>query len=216
LRGELSYYSKKIKTNLLLDVMMISDKTAMFACAMLAIGLVYTTTEDNLRVFAQPFTQVPIPRTNVPSTANVPSTTEASFNGNISDLYSSKTKTFILSGPWSLNITQGRSPNFVANIFAVTTNGSSPHTHLIAKFRQSNNTLLQLNPDNNIVIHGVANVGFNKNPSQWPNVNTTISIYQGKAISIKLDNSQTGEHFANTPIYGVVNKATITSKIVNP
>ena len=90
------------------------------------------------------------------------------------------------------------------------------HTHRIAKFRQSNNTLLQLNPDNNFVIHGVADVGFKKNSSQWPNVNTTISIYQGKAISIKLDNNQTGDHFANTPIYGVVKSATITSKIVNP
>jgi hypothetical protein len=198
---------------------MLNKTRIMFVYVILVICLTFIFAECSVRTLAQPLVQFPAQTTNIPGNTITNASDTFSILGTASDIYSFKSQKYILSGNWTMNVNHGRTSNFIVNLFAVLTNGSRFHSHGITNFRQSNDTMVQLNPNNSVVIQGIADVGFNKNPIEWPNVITTISINNGKAISIKLDNNQTAGHFADQPVYGIVKSIvksiTVTSKINN-
>ncbi len=81
--------------------------------------------------------------------------------------------------------------------------GNRNHTHDLINFKQDNNTKAQLNGENNLSVKGLVDVKLNKD-TPWNKVNVDINIEKGNTIAIKLNNKQTGNHFEDQPIYGIV------------
>ena len=170
------------------------------------VWLIAGASSDNVRIYAQPLVPSVTPAPPASGTSNTPVGYSDTFSmfGPISNIYSSGMQKFILSGNWTMNVNHGRTSSFIVNMFAVLTNGSRFHTHTIGHFRQDDNSMAILDPSNNVLIRGISDIGFNKNPVEWKDVNTTISVGDGKALSIRLNDNQTSGHFANQPIYGMV------------
>ena len=100
----------------------------------------------------------------------------------------------------------------------VTTNGDDIHNHLIAfkaphtgvsLLNNSNETTVKHSASlslgsNNIKFYGLADVITN-GVIQWRDVPISVSIFNNKIISIKLDSKKIDNHFLGVPIYGMVN-----------
>jgi hypothetical protein len=101
---------------------------------------------------------------------------------------------FILSGDWDMNVDQGKLTDFRANFYTGPVNGAENHTHQLSNFRVSENTPIQLSPDKSISLSGILDVGTNGNKA-WDNVNATVDISKGRAITISLADEDTERHF---------------------
>lgn len=125
---------------------------------------------------------------------------------------------YVLSGKWRFNEVNGTVKYFKANITMVTTNGDDIHSHLIAfkaprtgvsLLDNSNKTTVKHFASlslgsNNIKFYGLADVITN-GVIQWRDVPISVSIFNSKIISIKLDSKKIDNHFLGVPIYGMVN-----------
>jgi hypothetical protein len=109
---------------------------------------------------------------------------------------------FVLSGNWELKVDKGKVANFTAKFIKVLADGNRWHTHEITNFN-SNNTRIELKPDNTLSISGTVDVKLN-NTIPWNGTNANVMISKGKTITIVLDNNATGDHFQGQPIYGIV------------
>jgi hypothetical protein len=110
---------------------------------------------------------------------------------------------FILSGDWDMNVDQGKLIDFRANFYTGPVNGAENHTHQLSNFRINENTPIQLSPDKSISLSGILDVGTNGNKA-WDNVNATVDISKGRAITISLADEDTERHFMGQQIYGIV------------
>ena len=110
---------------------------------------------------------------------------------------------FILSGDWDMNVDQGKLIDFRANFYTGPVNGAVNHTHQLSNFRINENTPIQLSPDKSISLSGILDVGTNGNKA-WDNVNATVDIPKGRAITISLADEDTERHFMGQQIYGIV------------
>jgi hypothetical protein len=111
---------------------------------------------------------------------------------------------FILSGDWVMNVNQGKLVDFRANFYTGPINGAENHTHQLSNFRVNENTPpIQLSPDKSISLSGILDVGTNGNKA-WDNVNATVDISKGRAITISLADEDTQRHFMGQQIYGIV------------
>ena len=125
---------------------------------------------------------------------------------------------YVLSGKWRFNEVNGTVTYFKANITMVATNGDEIHNHLVA-FKASrtgvslldstNETTVKhaasLSPHgNNIGFYGLADIITN-GVIQWRDVPISVSVFNSKVISIKLDSRKIDNHFLGLPIYGMVN-----------
>jgi len=110
---------------------------------------------------------------------------------------------FVLTGNWSISAKQGKITDFKTSFTKVLADGNKRHTHDLINFKQDNNTNAQLTADNNLSFNGIVDVKLNKD-IPWTKVNVDINIEKGNTIAIKLNNKQTGNHFEDQPIYGVV------------
>jgi hypothetical protein len=125
---------------------------------------------------------------------------------------------YVLSGKWRFNEVNGTVKYFKANITMVATNGDDIHKHLIAfKAARTGVSLLDNANEttvkhaasisllgNNIKFYGLADVITN-GVIQWRDVPISVSVFNSKVISIKLDSRKIDNHFLGLPIYGMVN-----------
>ncbi len=111
-------------------------------------------------------------------------------------------KKFVLSGDWNLAANSGKITNLYAKFIKVLADGTRWHTHEFINFK-TNDSKIILDPEKNLLISGVADVKLN-NQIPYNNTDINITISKGDTIKFKLDNEDTGNHFFNQPINGIV------------
>lgn len=112
------------------------------------------------------------------------------------------TKKFVLSGDWNLAANSGKITNLYAKFIKVLADGTRWHTHEFINFK-TNESKIILDPEKNLLISGIADVKLN-NQIPYNNTDINITISKDDTIKFKLDNEDTGNHFFNQPIYGIV------------
>ena len=120
-----------------------------------------------------------------------------SSSWNVSD-----TKKFVLSGDWNLAANSGKITNLYAKFIKVLADGTRWHTHEFINFK-TNESKIILDPEKNLSVSGIADVKLN-NQIPYNNTDINITISKDDTIKFKLDNEDTGNHFFNQPIYGIV------------
>jgi hypothetical protein len=110
---------------------------------------------------------------------------------------------FILSGNWKLVTDKGKIANFTSEFYTGPINGANNHTHLLTNLRIPVDKPVQLGADGSTKISGLLDIKTN-GKSAWNDVLTTISISNGRTISISLADNGTQRHFMGQPIYGIV------------
>ena len=112
------------------------------------------------------------------------------------------TKKFVLSGDWNLAANSGKITNLYAKFIKVLADGTRWHTHEFINFK-TNESKIILDPEKNLSVSGIADVKLN-NQIPYNNTDINITISKDDTIKFKLDNEDTGNHFFNQPIYGIV------------
>jgi hypothetical protein len=115
----------------------------------------------------------------------------------------SSVQKFILSGSWNLSTEEGKLSNFTSNFYTGPTNGADNHTHQLRDLRVVTEAPIILTPEGSTKILGTLNVGTN-GKSAWNDVNTEITISNGRTITIALADEDSERHFMGQPIYGIV------------
>ena len=110
---------------------------------------------------------------------------------------------FILSGNWKLVTDKGKLTNFTSEFYTGPANGANNHTHQLTNLRVQDNSPIQLSTDGSTQISGLTDVKTN-GKSAWNDVPTTISISNGRTITINIADNGTQRHFMGQPIYGIV------------
>jgi len=78
-------------------------------------------------------------------------------------------------------------------------NGTGEHTHTLTNFALEDVTM----PDNlTTIFNGTSTANFREGPII--HIPTTITITNGKVISIWLDPAKINYHYGDTPVYGIV------------
>jgi hypothetical protein len=115
----------------------------------------------------------------------------------------SSVQKFILSGYWQLSTEKGKVSNFTSDFYTGPVNGANNHTHQLSNLRLVSDVPIQLSADGSTKIIGLLNVGTN-GKNAWNDVHTTITISNGRTITLTLADNDTQRHFMNQPIYGIV------------
>lgn len=137
-------------------------------------------------------------------------------NGTINSLIYAPTTTWIATGQWNLGVNNGTVALFTTNMTWYNSNGTAIHTHEFRNFRSTEGVQpIIVQPDKSLFLRGVMDVGTN-NRIVWKNVQSTISIKGGKAISILVNDAQTNLHFAGQPVFGVITSFTLCSDVPLP
>jgi len=137
---------------------------------------------------------------------------------------------YILAGSWQLQVVNGTTKAFGANMTMVKGDGTDPHTHRFSNFQalsesftrtlifnQSggvSTTLEVPNEESSLSLPGTVDITIGNNNSgntttpTWSNVSATVMIRHWHALNMIIDGDVTQDHFTgghNTPtIYGVV------------
>jgi hypothetical protein len=118
----------------------------------------------------------------------------------------------ILTGEWNLSVRKGNVTNFAANFLASPMDGTKPHIHQITNFQKDSTTttgrqqqMVQLAPDNTISINGTVDVKIN-GVIVWHNVHVSILIFKGNTIAVRLNDTDTQNHFGSQPVLGIVTR----------
>jgi len=114
-------------------------------------------------------------------------------------------KKFILSGDWSLAANSGIITKLYVNFTKVLADGTRWHSHEFINFKTNDdeNNKILLDPDRNLSVSSIVDVKQN-NLIPYNNTNINITISKGDTIKFIVDNEDTGNHFLNQPIYGIV------------
>jgi hypothetical protein len=110
---------------------------------------------------------------------------------------------FILSGDWELTVDKSKLVNFTAVFYTGPVDGANNHTHQLSNLRPTTENPILLSSDGSAQISGILNVATN-GKSAWNDVNATITMSNGRTISIKLDDKDSQNHFMNQPIFGII------------
>jgi len=112
----------------------------------------------------------------------------------------------ILTGEWNLSVVNGTMTNFGINFLASPMDGSKPHIHQITRFKPyANENPIELTEDGNLIVNGTADVKIN-GIVVWKGADISVSISRGNVFSIDPDDRDTGNHFENQSVYGVVTR----------
>jgi hypothetical protein len=88
--------------------------------------------------------------------------------------------------------------------------GSAAHSHEIYNFTQDGESTTE---DNSTTVTGTSTVTMREGPVE--DVDTEITISEGKVIEISLDQEALDNHFGDTPIYGIVITPEIMQHMMN-
>ena len=137
----------------------------------------------------------------------------AGFNtkGTINSLISTPRDKWIATGNWSMNANNGALTFFQTNMTWFNKSGNATHTHEFLNFRPTEGRIT-IQPGNTISLKGIMDVGTNHRVV-WKNVDSAISVNNGKTITISLNDKQTNSHFAGQPILGIVSLMTRCSDV---
>lgn len=118
----------------------------------------------------------------------------------------------ILTGDWILNVHNGTVTNFETNFLASPMDGSMGHIHQITNFSANENDESMIilstsdnNSNNSLSINGTADIKIN-GITIWNDADLSIIISKGNTITIDPDDKDTGNHFGNQQVYGIVNR----------
>lgn len=118
----------------------------------------------------------------------------------------------ILTGDWILNVHNGTVTNFEANFLASPMDGSMGHIHQITNFSAAKDGDVKIQPtplldsnSNSFLINGTADIKIN-GITIWKYADLSINISKGSTITIDPDDKDTGNHFGNQQVYGIVNR----------
>ena len=118
----------------------------------------------------------------------------------------------ILTGDWILNVHNGTVTNFETNFLASPMDGSMGHIHQITNFSANEDdegVIIQPTPEDNnsnsLSINGTADIKIN-GITIWNDADLSITISKGNTITIDPDDKDTGNHFGNQQVYGIVNR----------
>jgi hypothetical protein len=100
--------------------------------------------------------------------------------------------------------------DFHAGFQMITLEGTDEHTHEIYNFTQDGESTTE---DNVTTITGTSTVTMMEGPVE--DVETEITISNGKVIAISLDPEAVENHFGDTPIYGIVITPELLQHIMN-
>jgi hypothetical protein len=103
-------------------------------------------------------------------------------------------------GQWDLIVSDGKISSFNSDMGW--NNGTKGHTHEFRNFESSDDEI-QFDKNGIMTIEGSMDVGTNHAVS-WPKVSSTITIEQGKIISISVDDEDVDHHFGNQAVHGAV------------
>ena len=112
-------------------------------------------------------------------------------------------KKFILSGYWDLAANNGTITKFNVNFTKVLSDGTKWHSHEFINFKTNDGNKVLLDSDKNLSFSGILDVKLN-NLIPYNNTSTDIVISKGDTIKFMLDNEESGNHFFDQPIYGIV------------
>jgi len=113
-------------------------------------------------------------------------------------------KKFILSGDWNLAANSGTITKLYVNFTKVLADGTRWHSHEFINFKTNDeNNKVLLDPNRNLSVSGIVDVKLN-NLIPYNNTDINITISKGNTIKFILDNEDTGNHFLNQSIYGIV------------
>lgn len=122
----------------------------------------------------------------------------------------------ILTGDWILNVHNGTVTNFEANFLASPMDGSMGHIHQITNFsaNEDDGSVIILstsdnNSNNSLSINGTTDIKIN-GITIWNDAEVSITISKGNIITIDPDDKDTGNHFGNQQVYGIVNRLIVT------
>jgi hypothetical protein len=127
------------------------------------------------------------------------------ISGPLSSFLSTPSGNWVVNGSWALKVQNGNLSFFNGDMLWDPTNLTKlSHTHNFVNFRAlPDNQSISLGPDHVIDIKGVMDIGAN-NKIQWVNVPAEIKT-TGNTITVSiLDDSKTGNHFNNYPIFGKI------------
>jgi len=116
-------------------------------------------------------------------------------------------KKFILSGYWDLAVNNGTITKFNVNFTKVLSDGTKWHNHEFINFKTNDSNKVLLDSDKNLSISSILDVKLN-NQIPYNNTSTDIIISKGDTIKFMLDNKESGNHFFDQPIYGIVKSIT--------
>lgn len=145
---------------------------------------------------------------NNPSTqSNIPTTIGNNFiiSGPLSSFISTPSGNWVVNGSWALKVQNGNLSFFRGFMQWDPTNITKlSHTHSFVNFRADPNTpTISLGPERIIDVKGIMDIGAN-NKIEWTNVPAEIKT-SGNTITISiLDDSKTGNHFNNYPVFGKI------------
>jgi hypothetical protein len=118
----------------------------------------------------------------------------------------------ILTGDWILNVHNGTVTNFETNFLASPMDGSMGHIHQITNFSANEDdrgVIIQSTSDNNsnnsLSINGTADIKI-IGITIWNDAEVLITISKGNTVTIDPDDKDTGNHFGNQQVYGIVNR----------
>jgi hypothetical protein len=112
----------------------------------------------------------------------------------------------ILTGEWNLSVVNGTMTNFAINFLASPMDGSKPHIHQMTRFKpHADEKPIELTEDENLEVKGTADIKIN-GIAMWKRADVSISISKGNVFSIDPDDNDTGNHFGNQSVYGVVTR----------
>jgi plastocyanin len=127
------------------------------------------------------------------------------LSGPLSSFLSTPSGNWVVNGTWILKVQNGALSFFTGNMQWDPTNLTKvPHSHNFANFRADPNTQsISLGSDRITDIKGIMDIGAN-NKIEWINVPAEIKT-AGNTITVSiLDDSKTGNHFNNYPIFGKI------------
>jgi hypothetical protein len=110
-----------------------------------------------------------------------------------------------------MNANNGALTFFQTNMTWFNKSGNATHTHEFLNFRPTEGRIT-IQPGNTISLKGIMDVGTNHRVV-WKNVDSAISVNNGKTITISLNDKQTNSHFAGQPILGIVSLITRCSDV---
>jgi hypothetical protein len=110
----------------------------------------------------------------------------------------------ILPGEWNLSVDRGKITNFDVNFLASPMDGRRPHIHQITSFKpHTNEEPIVLTEDNSLTMNGTADIKIN-GMVIWNNAGMSISISKGNTFYLDPNDKDTGNHFGDQQVYGIV------------
>jgi len=140
--------------------------------------------------------------------SNIPIGNNFIISGPLSSFLSTPSGNWVVNGSWALKVQNGNLSFFRGIMQWDPTNLTKlSHAHSFVNFRvdassQNNNNIL-LGADRVIDIKGMMDIGAN-NKIEWTNVPAEIKTAGNTITVLILDDSKTGYHFNNYPVFGKI------------